>query len=880
MTTYNTGNPVGSTDPRDLYDNTQNLDNLLLGDQHSYPDRLNTQRVTWSGIEYKTRTSGAAMGFSSEEELLSFTPPTPNVLAQDTSTGLFYYWDGTSWNKSAYQPTLEIITPYRLGLFNPGKNLYNYKTSIDGKFIDESGTISDNSNYTLSTYIEVDELLMYISSTLARFVSFFDKNRSFIGYAANQLTFNTPAGCKFVRLSIAIQSKQIEQLEMGGSRTVYEQYVDSLRTENNDLASISLRSAMGFKVGKNKFNKNLAMQGFFINENGVIIQSAAYCTSDYIPVIGGSDYRANQQLRSVVFYDVDKVLISGSLDVSSYFAVPMNAAYIRCSVLLDRIAVTQVEFGRNLTTFEPFGIAPPMALDSMPVAFPRQHVGPDDVGIFEPGKNIFNPYTLSNGFIDEWGFYNPDGSSYRVSDYIVIEPGVIYVSNKQMRFATFYDANKAFISTTAFIGTFTSPVNSAYARITVTIASSAGFQLEKGAVATEYEEYHYGIKPNLDNGTPIVIDSTSISETPDYFGLERLRETHMRLSKLTWGESIQFSHVMIGDSYTRTPERYPLKVAQKLWHLFNNTEITTRNPPIGFGYRSFGFNASIAAGKNSDIVGTDVVATGFTCAYNAGSGLDISSVSSSTAGSTITWSDNFALGFTYSLYAEGGSGVISYNAPGMSTAVQIDLSTYTAGMQIIPLSSMPMTGSGTATITVISGAVTLYGVMIGNATSAGVVVHKLGGSGASSANWTNADAVRWKKAFTTLKANLTTIMLGTNDQGAKMAPEQFKSNLLEMINRIRSAQSTTDILLICPAENNRPGGNEISMSAYARQMYEIAVEQDVAFLNLQQSFGVNPADYAAGSARPWMVGDGLHPAPETGGHAIASAIIRALKLPL
>lgn len=215
----------------------------------------------------------------------------------------------------------------------------------------------------------------------------------------------------------------------------------------------------------------------------------------------------------------------------------------------------------------------------------------------------------------------------------------------------------------------------------------------------------------------------------------------------------------------------------------------------------------------------------------------------------------------------------------MSTAVQIDLSTYTAGMQIIPLSSMPTTGSGTATITVISGAVTLYGVMIGNATSAGVVVHKLGGSGASSANWTNADAVRWKKAFTTLKANLTTIMLGTNDQGAKMAPEQFKANLLEMITRIRSAQSTTDILLICPAENNRPGGNEISMSAYARQMYEIAVEQDVAFLNLQQSFGVNPADYAAGSARPWMVGDGLHPAPETGGHAIAAAILRSMRLP-
>ncbi|MBI6122047.1 SGNH/GDSL hydrolase family protein [Serratia marcescens] len=874
-----TTKPIPSDDLSDLKFNIEKVDEIVQSTNYNYSDRFGVVRYTWSGIEHLTRSSGAAMAFATEQELLAFTPATSNVLAQVTSTGVFYYWNGSAWSKSAYQPTTDIITPYRLGLFESGKNKYNYKTSLDGKYINESGVISDNSEYTLSTYISVKAGVMYLSNYQLRFVSYFDKNQAFIGYAENQLTFTPPQNTSFIRITVTIATKHLVQMEKGGSKTVYESYIDNFRRENNDFAKISLRSAMGYEKGKNLFNPVLAMQGYFINQSGVLVQSAAYCTSDYIPVIGGSDYRANQQLRSVVFYDVDKTLISGSLDVSSYFTAPMNAAYIRCSVLLARIAVAQVELGRNLTTFEPFGIAPPMALDSMPVAFPRQHVGPDDVGIFEPGKNIFNPYTLSNGFIDEWGFYNPDGSSYRVSDYIVIEPGVSYVSNKQMRFATFYDANKAFISTTAFIGTFTSPVNSAYARITVTIASSAGFQLEKGAAVTEYEEYHYGIKPKLDNGTPIVIDSTSISETPDYFGLERLRETHMRLSKLTWGESIQFSHVMIGDSYTRTPERYPLKVAQKLWHLFNNTDITTRNPPIGFGYRSFGFNASIAAGKNSDIVGTDVVATGFTCAYNAGSGLDISSVSSSTAGSTITWSDNFALGFTYSLYAEGGSGVISYNAPGMSTAVQIDLSTFTAGMQIIPLSSMPTTGSGTATITVISGAVTLYGVMIGNAASAGVVVHKLGGSGASSANWTNADAVRWKKAFTTLKANLTTIMLGTNDQGAKMAPEQFKANLLEMINRIRSAQSTTDILLICPAENNRPGGNEISMSAYARQMYEIAVEQDVAFLNLQQSFGVNPADYAAGSARPWMVGDGLHPAPETGGHAIAAAILRSMRLP-
>ncbi|HGE7373248.1 TPA: SGNH/GDSL hydrolase family protein [Klebsiella aerogenes] len=191
---------------------------------------------------------------------------------------------------------------------------------------------------------------------------------------------------------------------------------------------------------------------------------------------------------------------------------------------------------------------------------------------------------------------------------------------------------------------------------------------------------------------------------------------------------------------------------------------------------------------------------------------------------------------------------------------------------------MPTAGSGTVTITVISGSVVLYGVRIQKETQPGVIVHKLGGSGSHTNNWVNADETRWETAFTTLKANLATIMLGTNDQGIKLAPETFKSNLLTMINRIRTASPTTDIMLICPAENNRPGGNAIPMSSYARKMYELALEQDVAFLNLQSSFGVNPADYAYGSARPWMVADGLHPDPDTGGYAIAAALIKVLSL--
>lgn len=52
MTTYNTQNPIGSTDPRDLYDNAENLDKAInTTTDETWNDRLGVERKTWFGIE-------------------------------------------------------------------------------------------------------------------------------------------------------------------------------------------------------------------------------------------------------------------------------------------------------------------------------------------------------------------------------------------------------------------------------------------------------------------------------------------------------------------------------------------------------------------------------------------------------------------------------------------------------------------------------------------------------------------------------------------------------------------------------------------------------------------------------------------------------------
>lgn len=51
MATFWTMNPIGSTSPKDLSDNAENLDYLILGPLSEYEDRRRVPRLSWKGIE-------------------------------------------------------------------------------------------------------------------------------------------------------------------------------------------------------------------------------------------------------------------------------------------------------------------------------------------------------------------------------------------------------------------------------------------------------------------------------------------------------------------------------------------------------------------------------------------------------------------------------------------------------------------------------------------------------------------------------------------------------------------------------------------------------------------------------------------------------------
>lgn len=85
MTTYATGNPLGSKDPRDLYDNAENFD-AAMNDRTNvaWRDRFGVSRKTWFGIEDQVNTFLARSGF--ELPPLQYVDGSPLTVDRSTQT--------------------------------------------------------------------------------------------------------------------------------------------------------------------------------------------------------------------------------------------------------------------------------------------------------------------------------------------------------------------------------------------------------------------------------------------------------------------------------------------------------------------------------------------------------------------------------------------------------------------------------------------------------------------------------------------------------------------------------------------------------------------------------------------------------------------------
>ena len=370
-----------------------------------------------------------------------------------------------------------------------------------------------------------------------------------------------------------------------------------------------------------------------------------------------------------------------------------------------------------------------------------------------------------------------------------------------------------------------------------------------------------GAQPSLDARLSRYFNPYGSPKNP-IWGEWLLRETRQRLRLRSLGEGAQLVMAMIGDSYTHNAARYSGPSASTLKALYGDA---------GPGWIGFGFNGSLINGNILDPTMKPAYTGIWASHYGTSISPDVCDAYSSTAGDQISVAGIPATCSAAKLYYVAGAGQVQYRWNN-GAWTPLDLSAG-SGLGIATLAGLPA-GGGTFDVQAISGTVTLCGLELQKGTD-GVRVHKLGATGSRAAQWAAVDQAQWQVGLAALNPRLVTILHGTNDQGAARSAAQFATDLATIVQSVRAALPYADILLMPPAENQRTA-NAYPMTQYAAAMYEVAVANRCAFMDLQAYFGDSSADYAAGSGRPWYNVDGIHPEPASGGRVIVDALLRLL----
>lgn len=333
-----------------------------------------------------------------------------------------------------------------------------------------------------------------------------------------------------------------------------------------------------------------------------------------------------------------------------------------------------------------------------------------------------------------------------------------------------------------------------------------------------------------------------------------------KCARLDNGETgVTASVVMLGDSWIgqnniATPVRDALQTA------FGNA---------GWGYVTFNATANV----NGLLTSQFTLTLSASWAIDTGPpsdfpGPDVSSVTSATAGHTITLTGTNCTGFTIHYYKKSGVGTFSWSVDG-GGATNIDTSNATTDYGTVATPDLAP-GSHTLTLTVVSGSVTLCGAVLRRGTT-GAIVHRCGLSGSNTGVWQRADGTLWGKALLALNPDLITITLGVNDAASTATPPSVTAtNLGQLIDRIQAVLPYTDIVIMPQTDVAITGGYANSpgtIADYAAAELGVALTKGCGYVQSTESFGT----WADSNARGLML-DNLHP-NATGGRIIANLLL-------
>lgn len=354
---------------------------------------------------------------------------------------------------------------------------------------------------------------------------------------------------------------------------------------------------------------------------------------------------------------------------------------------------------------------------------------------------------------------------------------------------------------------------------------------------------------------------------PERVNAAMMRRFRMFAAKRVSGVAARHHHALIGDSWSTTTGYFSAYLTDRL---------IARYGDGGIGWIGLGSTGGTVQGEaRGDVI---PVATGaWTYSYHAGGASpDLAHAQSTTAGDSysIPLPASPARSAVKLITIPAVAGAARYRWGGGSWTA-LNTSSAATAPQVYTLAGDPG-GAVTLEIETVSGTFKPAGLDVQSASS-GIIVHKLGSSGSSAANWTAPTAADWQAGITALGIESASILTGTNDEAARVTPAEFKESLRTIITRLRAAVPGMDIALVMPPENQN--GYETAMPDLSAAALELALEMRCTFCDLQPSFGdpYKPTEYGDGGAFPLFNADNTHPS-DAGAHVIAEAQDRLLAL--
>ncbi|ALP62830.1 SGNH/GDSL hydrolase family protein [Paraburkholderia caribensis] len=385
-----------------------------------------------------------------------------------------------------------------------------------------------------------------------------------------------------------------------------------------------------------------------------------------------------------------------------------------------------------------------------------------------------------------------------------------------------------------------------------------------------------GAQPDLNSRLSVALNPYGAIMQPVY-GAYFLRETRQRLRALLDGDITTYVLALCGDSWTDgsglptngVPAReyyYTRRLVMALQAAYGNAGAgwcCLKNPvgPATFGGSS-NPNSLYQSGTGS-----------WTTNTNNKPGASICSVQSSTPGDRITVNCALTKTASVALHYPVSAGVLQYRFNG-GAWTQIDQSVG-SGLQVAALTGFPTTAAWTLDIEPVSGTIELYGIDHRSG-APGIVVHGLGAGGSNAFHWGSVNQAQLQAAWKALGINAFSMLLGTNDQ-LSYTVSGHKSSMQTVINSMRAACPTADILLATSPENSdtTPPRPSQPMALFQEVDLELAIANKCAHLNPQYYFGSSISEYGYGTVRGWLNSSLIHPS-QTGQRVLEEAFWRVL----